>query len=390
MVPGAVLLQLMMDNEEVIVSSKMKRIFNKIVGIFIVLSVAGISVLALVLSHNSPCPPAASPADNTDAMKAIVYRCYGSPDILELADIAKPTPADDEVLVKVKAAAVNPLDWHYMRGSPYIMRLGTGLGKPDETRLGVDFAGTIEAVGKDVKQFKPGDNVFGRKTGAFAEYVTIAEDRALALKPSNMSFEQVASVPIAAVTALQALRNKGQLQPGQKVLINGASGGVGTFAVQIAKAIGAEVTGVCSERNAEMVRSIGADYVIDYKQENYTENGKQYDLIIDMIGNHSLSDNRQVLTPEGRFVIIGGGKGNWIGPLMGPIKASVYSPFVEQDFILLMAQMRQDDLNTLAALMEAGEVTPVIDRRYTLSEVPAAIRYSEEGHARGKIVINLE
>ncbi|MDH3903837.1 MAG: NAD(P)-dependent alcohol dehydrogenase, partial [Xanthomonadales bacterium] len=199
----------MMDNEEVIVSSKMKRIFNKIVGIFIVLSVAGISVLALVLSHNSPCPPAASPADNTDAMKAIVYRCYGSPDILELADIAKPTPADDEVLVKVKAAAVNPLDWHYMRGSPYIMRLGTGLGKPDETRLGVDFAGTIEAVGKDVKQFKPGDNVFGRKTGAFAEYVTIAEDRALALKPSNMSFEQVASVPIAAVTALQALRNKG-------------------------------------------------------------------------------------------------------------------------------------------------------------------------------------
>ena len=390
MVPGAVLLQLMMDNEEVIVSSKMKRIFNKIVGIFIVLSVAGISVLALVLSHNSPCPPAASPADNTDAMKAIVYRCYGSPDILELADIAKPTPADDEVLVKVKAAAVNPLDWHYMRGSPYIMRLGTGLGKPDETRLGVDFAGTIEAVGKDVKQFKPGDNVFGRKTGAFAEYVTIAEDRALALKPSNMSLEQVASVPIAAVTALQALRNKGQLQPGQKVLINGASGGVGTFAVQIAKAIGAEVTGVCSERNAEMVRSIGADYVIDYKQENYTENGKQYDLIIDMIGNHSLSDNRQVLTPEGRFVIIGGGKGNWIGPLMGPIKASVYSPFVEQDFILLMAQMRQDDLNTLAALMEAGEVTPVIDRRYTLSEVPAAIRYSEEGHARGKIVINLE
>jgi len=371
-------------------SLKMKQIYKKIAGVFIVLAAVAISVLAAMLSHNSPCPPAALPYDHGETMKAIVYRCYGSPDILELAVIAKPAPADDEVLVKVKAAAVNPLDWHYMRGSPYVMRLGTGLGKPDEIRLGVDFAGTIEAVGKNVKQFKPGDDVFGGRTGAFADYVTIAEDRALALKPSNVSFEQAATVSIAAVTALQALRNKGQLQPGQKVLINGASGGVGTFAVQIAKAIGAEVTGVCSGRNAEMVRSIGADHVIDYKKENYIENGQQYDLIIDMIGNHSLSDNRRVLTPGGIFVIIGGGKGNWLGPLMGPIKASVYSPFVEEEFTLLMAQMRPDDLNTLAALMEAGEVTPVIDRRYTLSEVPAALLYSEEGHARGKIVINLE
>ena len=368
----------------------MKRILKKIAGVFIALAAVAILVLAAMLSHNSPCPPAALASDHAEPMKAIVYRCYGSPDVLELATIAKPAPADDEVLVKVKAAAVNPLDWHYMRGSPYVMRLGTGFGKPDETRLGVDFAGTIEAVGKNVKQFKPGDDVFGGRTGAFAEYVTIAEDRALALKPSNVSFEQAATVPIAAVTALQALRDKGQLQLGQKVLINGASGGVGTFAVQIAKAIGAEVTGVCSERNAEMVRSIGADHVIDYKKENYTENGQNYDLIIDMIGNHSLSDNRRVLTPGGIFVIIGGGKGNWLGPLMGPIKASLYSPFVEQELILLMAQMRQDDLNTLAALMEVGEITPVIDRRYTLSEVPAAIRYSEEGHARGKIIINLE
>ena len=362
----------------------------KIAGVFIVLIVVGMSVLAVMMSHNSPCPPEALPSDHEKAMKAIVYRCYGSPDILELATIEKPAPADNEVLVKVKAAAVNPLDWHYMRGSPYVMRLGTGFGKPKETRLGVDFAGTVEAVGKNVKDFKPGDDVFGGKTGAFAEYVTITDDRALALKPSNVSFEQAASLPIAAITALQALRNKGQLQPGQKVLINGASGGVGTFAVQIAKAIGAEVTGVCSGRNAEMVRSIGADHIIDYKKENYTETGQKYDLIIDMIGNHTLSDNRQVLTPEGTFVIIGGSKGNWLGPLIGPIKATMYAPFVGQKFSLLMAQMRQEDLTTLAALMEAGEITPVIDRRYSLSEVPEAIRYSEEGHARGKIIISME
>jgi NADPH:quinone reductase-like Zn-dependent oxidoreductase len=374
-------------NSGIVIDMKLRY---KIVGGFVVLATLGVSVLAIMLSHNSDCPPAGSLADDADMMQAVVYRCYGSPDVLQLESIEKPAPADNEVLVKIKAAAVNPLDWHYMRGSPYIMRLGTGLGAPDETRLGVDFAGTVEAVGKSVKQFKPGDDVFGGRTGAFAEYVTITVDRALALKPANVSFEQAASVPIAAITALQALRDKGQLKPGQKVLINGASGGVGTFAVQIARAIGAEVTGVCSARNAEMVRSIGADHVIDYKQENYTENGQHYDLIVDMVGNHSLSDNRRVLTPEGVFVIVGGGKGNWLGPLMGPIKASIYSPFVSQEFSLLLAQMRKDDLKTLADLMETGQVVPVIDRRYSLSEVPAAIRYSEEGHARGKIIINLE
>ena len=366
------------------------KLLYKIAGGLFILATLCISVLAIMLSHNSACPPAASIAGNAESMNAIVYRCYGSPDILEFGAIEKPTPADSEVLVKVKAASVNPLDWHYMRGTPYIMRLGTGLGEPDEIRLGVDFAGTIEAVGKNVTQFKPGDDVFGGKAGAFAEYLTVAEDRAVVLKPANLSFEQAASVPIAAITALQALRDKGQLKPGQKVLINGASGGVGTFAVQIAKSIGAEVTGICSDRNAEMVRSIGADHVIDYKQEDYTTNGQQYDLIIDMIGNHSLSANKQVLTPRGIYVIVGGGKGNWLGPLMGPIKASIYSPFVEQEFSLLIAKMRKDDLKTLADLIKNGEVTPVIDRRYSLSEVPAAIRYSEEGHARGKIIINLE
>ena len=355
----------------------------------IVVGVAIVS-LALLLSHTSACGPTPILADNAETMKAIVYRCYGSPDILEFRDVAKPAPAADEVLVKVRSASVNPLDWHYMRGSPYIMRLGTGLGTPKDSRMGVDFAGTVESVGDNVTRFKPGDEVFGGRSGAFAEYVIVPHDRALALKPSGVTFEQAASVPIAAITALQALRDKGQLKPGQKVLINGASGGVGTFAVQIAKSFGAEVTGVCSGRNAEMVRSIGADHVIDYKKEDYTESGQHYDLIVDMVGNHSLSANRRVLTPDGRFVIIGGAKGNWLGPLMRPINAMMLSPFVDQEFIMLLATMNKDDLAILADLMQAGKVTPVIDRRYPLSEVPAAIRYSEEGHARGKIIINLE
>jgi len=270
------------------------------------------------------------------------------------------------------------------------MRIGTGLGAPKDTRLGVDFAGTVEAVGTNVKNFKPGDEVFGGKNGAFAEYVTVRDDRALVLKPANLTFEQAAAVPIAAITALQALRDKGKIYPGQKILINGASGGVGTFAVQIAKSFGAEVTGVCSTRNEEMVRSIGADHVIDYTKDDYTEKEQRYDLIIDNVGNHSLSSNRKVLNPEGTFVIIGGAKGNWLGPLMNPIKAMMYSPFVGQEFVMLLAKMRKEDLAVLADLMQAGEVTPVIDRRYPLSEVPAAIRYSEEGHARGKIIINLD
>jgi len=363
----------------------------KISGVFLILVTVALTSLALVMSHNSDCEPAPVLSDDAEQMKAIVYRCYGSPDVLELEDIEKPKPADNEVLVKVRAAGVNPLDWHYMRGSPYIMRLiGAGLGTPKNTRMGVDFAGIVEAVGRNVKQFKPGDEVFGGGRGAFAEYVTISDDRGLVLKPANLTFEQAASVPIAAITALQALRDKGQIKPGQKVLINGASGGVGTFAVQIARFYGAEVTGVCSARNAEMVQSIGADHVIDYKQEDYTENGQRYDLIIDMIGNHSLSENRQVLNPEGIFVIIGGSKGNWLGPLMSPIKALLYSPFVGQEFVMLISKMRKEDLTVLSDLMRSGAVTPVIDRSYRLSEVPAAIRYSEEGHARGKIVINME
>jgi len=361
----------------------------KIANGFLIFLVVGIAALGVILSYDSACDPTPPVVEGADSMKAVVYRCYGSPDVLELAIVAKPVPADDELLVRVQAAAVNPLDWHYMRGSPYFMRLMSGLGAPTETRPGVDFSGTVEAVGRHVTRFKPGDEVFGARTGAFADYVAVRESRAVALKPDNVSHEQAASVSIAAITALQALRDKGQLQMGQKVLINGASGGVGTFAVQIAKSFGAEVTGVCSTRNVDMVRSIGADHVFDYKKENYTESGEQYDLIVDMVGNHSLGANRKVLSPEGRLVLVGGGKGDWIGPMMRPLQAMLVSPFVDQEIITLLAELDSDDLILLGDLMESGKVKPVLDRRFPLNDIADAIRYSEEGRARGKIIVDV-
>ncbi len=322
-------------------------------------------------------------------MKAIVYCDYGSPDVLKLEDVEKPAAGDDEVLVRVRAASVNPYDWHFMRGTPYLMRIETGLRKPKVTRLGVDFAGTVEAVGKNVMEFKPGDEVFSGVTGAFAEYVAISEGR-LARKPKNITFEQVATVPIAAKTALQALRDHGKVQPGQKVLINGASGGVGTFAVQIGKWLGAHVTGVSSTRNVEMVRSIGADQVIDYTREDFTQGGQRYDVIVDMVGNHSLSAYRRVLNPKGIYVMVGGRKGRWLAPLDRVAQVFVYSWFVNQEMGMMMAKMNKEDLTILGELMETGKVAPVIDRRYTLPELPEAIRYLEEGHARGKVVISVE
>lgn len=365
----------------------MKLRYKVTSGILIFLVVATGS-LALVLSQTDTCGPAPEVAGNAQTMKAVRYRCYGAPDVvLDYQDVEKPTPAANEVLVRVHAASVNPLDWHYMRGSPYIMRLGAGLGAPDDTRLGVDFAGTVEAVGGEVTRFKPGDEVFGGRSGAFGEYVVVPDDRAIVQKPANVTFEQAAAVPIAAITALQALRDKGQLKAGQKVLINGASGGVGTFAVQIAKSLGAEVFGVCSTRNVEMVLSIGADRVFDYKKENYTESGQEFDLIVDMVGNHSLLANKSVLSGDGAMVIVGGAKGDWIAPLIGPLKALMLSPFVDQRIELLLAQLHHDDLAILADLMESGEMTPVIDRRYPLREISSAIEYSESGRARGKIVV---
>ena len=334
-------------------------------------------------------------ATQGDTMKAIVYCDYGSSDVLKLVDIAKPVPNDDQVLVKVRAASVNPYDWHFMRGKPYIMRMMIGgLRKPKDTRLGVDFAGTVEAVGKNVTRFKPGDEVFGGRSGAFAEYVCVRADRGgIALKPANITFEQAGAVQIAGLTALQAVRDKGKVQPGQKVLINGASGGVGTFAVQIAKVFGAHVTGVCSTRNVDMVKSLGADQVIDYTKEDFAKGSERYDVILDNVLNHSLSEYRGVLTPNGKYVMIGGGGPHdspWIGPFGRVINARLMSPFISQEMGMMMAEVKKDDLNILADLMQSGKVTTVIDRRYKLSEVPEAIRYLEQGHARGKVVITLE
>ena len=259
--------------------------------------------------------------------------------------------------------------------------------------MGVDFAGTVESIGRNVTRFKPGDEVFGGRSGAFGEYVTVRAERAVTLKPPGLSFEQAASVPIAAITALQALRDQGQLKPGQKVLINGASGGVGTFAVQIAKSMGAHVTGVSSTRNVDMVRSLGADAVVDYTKDDYTQGEQRYDLILDNVGNRELSENRRVLKPEGRYVLIGGGgpdAGNWIGPMAKPLQAMVYSWFVSQDMGMLLADLNAKDLGVLADLMKAGQVTPVIDRRYSLPQVPEAIRYLETGRARGKVIITID
>ena len=329
-------------------------------------------------------------------MKATVYRRYGSPDVLQFEEIERPTVGDNEVLIKVRAASANPLDWKLMSGGPFIVRLLLGLVKPKVKRPGVDLAGQVEAVGRNVTQFKPGDEVFGVCRGAFAEYACTSVSASvlkspLVLKPDNVTFEQAASAPVAALTALQGLRNKGKIQLGQKVLINGAAGGVGTFAVQIAKSFGADVTGVCSTRNVDMVRSIGADRVIDYTQENFTKSGQRYDLFFDCVGNHSLSACRRVLKPKGIYIMVGALGDAPLMDLLGRlIGALVLSRFVSQKLVVFLARSNKEDLTTVGELMATGKVTPVIDRRYRLSEVPEALRYLKEGHARGKVVITLE
>ncbi|TFB14026.1 NAD(P)-dependent alcohol dehydrogenase [Candidatus Marinimicrobia bacterium MT.SAG.4] len=322
-------------------------------------------------------------------MKAIVYYSYGSPDVLHLKEVEKPVPKDDEVLIKVRAASVNPLEWHFMRGKPYFMRLmGIGLLKPKSNILGVDIAGQVESVGKNVKQFQPCDEVFGGSNfgGGYADYACVSEDR-LALKPANITFEEAAAIPIAAITALQGLRDKGKIQSGQKVLINGAGGGVGTFAVQIAKSFGAEVTGVCSTEKLEMVLSLGADRVIDYTQEDFTENGQRYDLILDNVGNRSIFDLKRALNQKGNCVIIGFSPAIMFQTLFLGLLISMTG---RKKIGLMSAKITDKDLAVLKELFEAGKVKCIIDRRYPLSEVAEAIRYLEEGHARGKVIITVE
>lgn len=351
------------------------------------------AILATALSASACAGAPELQKGHGEQMKAIVYTEYGTADVLRLEEIDRPVlKEDNQVLVKVRAAAANPVDWHYVRGTPYLMRMKAGFRAPQHPRLGTDMAGEVVAVGKGVTKFKPGDEVFGVAPGTFAEYAWAREHR-LAPKPASISFEEAAAAPVAAITALQSLRDAGKLKAGQKVLINGASGGVGTYGVQIAKALGAEVTGVCSGRNVELVRSLGADHVIDYTKEDFTQRPERYDLVIDNVGTRPLSDMRSVLTDDGTFVKIGGGGPDdmkWgFGFIGGMVQRKMAGWFTDQKLTSLLADIRTPDLEYLAGLMTEGKLRSVIDRRYPLAETPEAIRYLETGRARGKVVIDV-
>jgi NADPH:quinone reductase-like Zn-dependent oxidoreductase len=323
----------------------------------------------------------------TETMQAILRPRYGSAHVLELGEVGKPELVDDGVLVRVRAASVNQVDWYGMTGTPWFSRVELGLRKPKSPLLGTDFAGTVEAVGKDVTDFQPGDDVFGGRSGAFAEYVCAR--KGVARKPANVSFEEAAAVPVAALTALQALRDKGHIEQGQKVLVNGASGGVGTFAVQIAKALGAEITAVCSTKNVDRMRSLGADRVIDYTREDFTRSGGRYDLLLDVAGSKSWSQCKRVLAPRAIVVLVGGRKGSnrMLGPLGHVIRMWLGSLGSRRKAVFFIAKFNRDDMNVLAELLESGKVAPVVERSYPLSETPDAIRHVGEGHPQGKIVI---
>jgi NADPH:quinone reductase-like Zn-dependent oxidoreductase len=324
-------------------------------------------------------------------MKAAVRDRFGSPDaVVELREVDAPVPAEDEVLVRVRAASLNVGDWYDVTGRPYVARPTTGLRRPKSNRLGVDFAGTVEAVGQDVTQFTPGEEVFGGRNGALAEYVCVRAERAVVPKPARTSFEEAAAVPVAALTALQGLRDKGRLQPGQEVLVNGASGGVGTFAVQIAKALGGDVTAVCSTRNVEQARSLGADRVVDYTQEDFTRSDRRYDLLLDVAGSRSWSECKRVLRPQATLVIVGGPKSNrLLGPLGSVIEKRVASLFGSREAVFFIAKFNKPDMEVLRELLESGKITPAVERRYELAEVADALRYLGEGHARGKVVVTV-
>jgi NADPH:quinone reductase-like Zn-dependent oxidoreductase len=321
-------------------------------------------------------------------MKAIIYEQYGPPDVLQLKDVVTPAPAENEVLIKICAASVNPYDWHFMRGDPWFIRLLLGLRKPKVTRLGFDVAGRVEAVGKNVTLLKPGDEIFGGCRGAFAEFVC-ADENGLALKPVNLSFEEAAAVPMAAITALQALRDKGRIKPGQKVLVDGASGGVGTFAIQIAKSFGAEVTAVCSTRNLDRARSLGADHIIDYTREDFTRNGQSYDLILAANAYHSIFDYRRALSRDG-ICVKSGGKASLQAMLLESLLSLMLSLFGGKKICGFIAKLHKQDMVLLKDLLEAEKIVPVIDRRYPLSDTAEAIRYLEGGHARGKVLLTVE
>lgn len=350
----------------------------------------GLAGLMLTLSHDSPCPPAPVLAGGVESMRAVTHRCYGGPgQVLAVERIAKPKAGAGEVLVKIRAASVNPYEWHTVSGKPYFMRLGSGFGVPHDVRVGYDMAGTVEAVGEGVTRFKVGDEVFGGAYGALAEYgVVDANDGDVVIKPAAVSFEEAAGVLIAGGTALEAVRDYGRVATGQQVLINGASGGVGTYAVQLAKAYGAQVTAVCSTHNVELVRSLGADHVIDYTKEDFTAGRSQYDVIIDNVGNRDYLDLRRVVTPTGTIVTISGPKtNNFLGPLTRIIKMKILSGFIDQKLVFFVADVDAPDLEFLGNLMRDGKLKTVIDRRYALEQSGAALDYIGSGHARGKVLV---
>lgn len=351
---------------------------------------AGAGVGALALSHDAACPPAAPVTTplSSSTMRALTYACYGSADVLRLDVVERPQPAPGRLLVRVHAASVNPLDWHYMHGTPLVMRIDSGVGRPHDPRMGADFSGVVTAIGDGVTGFATGDAVFGSASGALAEYVTVSAT-AVAHVPAGLPIEEAAALPVAGVTALQAVRDLGGVHAGQRVLVNGASGGVGTFAVQIAKALGAEVTGVSSTRNLELVRSLGAAHVVDYTRDDFTKSDRLYDVVIDAVGNRDLRDIRRVMTPDGICVIVGGGgpERSFLGPVAGLLGALAYDRVVSQRFVPFLAGVTAERLNALADLVRTGAVRPVIDRRYGFDEAADAVRYLEAGRARGKVLV---
>jgi NADPH:quinone reductase-like Zn-dependent oxidoreductase len=356
----------------------------------LLVTVAVVAGLAIALRYDAPCGAAVVAADGPDTMQALLRRCYGGPDVLAFERVARPVAADGQVVVRVHAAAVNPLDWHYMRGKPFVMRLDSGLGSPKTPAMGVDFAGTVAAVGAGVTRFKVGDRVFGARDGALAEYLAIRDTSTIVAMPDTVGFVGAAAVPVAGMTALQALRDKAGVKAGQHVLVNGASGGVGTYAVQIAKALGAEVTGVCSTRNVEMVRALGADHVVDYTRENFTEGAGRYDVIIDNVGTYGVRDYRRVMTRDGVLVVVGSvDDGDYLGPLATMLSAVAVGMFGSQRVEPFLSSANARDLDVLRDMMQRGQLRSVIDRTYPFAEAREAITYLETGRARGKVVVEL-